>query len=35
MVKMRLFQQNKLWRDKAVELMEQHGSIMHWRDYQI
>ncbi len=27
---MRLFQQNKLWRDKAVALMEQHGSIMHW-----
>lgn len=30
MVKMRTFLQNKLWRDKAIELMEQHGSKMHW-----
>jgi predicted house-cleaning noncanonical NTP pyrophosphatase (MazG superfamily) len=24
------FKQNKLWRDKAVELMEQTGSKIHW-----
>lgn len=29
-IKMRKFIQNKLWRDKAVEIMEQqHGSIIH------
>lgn len=29
---MRVFKQNKLWRDKAVEIMEQsHGSKVHWR----
>ena len=27
----RTFKQNKLWRDKAVELMEQTGSKIHWR----
>jgi len=26
----RTFKQNKLWRDKAVELMEQTGSKIHW-----
>lgn len=31
-IKMRKFIQNKLWRDKANEMMEQnHGSIVHWR----
>lgn len=30
-MKMRTFYQNKLWRDKAVEKMEKHGSVMHWR----
>lgn len=31
-IKMRKFLQNKLWRDKANEMMEQnHGSIIHWR----
>ena len=30
-IKMRKFIQNKLWRDKANEIMEQnHGSIIHW-----
>ncbi len=30
--KMRKFVQNKLWRDKANEILEkQHGSIIHWR----
>lgn len=29
---MRIFKQNKLWRDKAVDMMEQnHGSKIHWR----
>jgi beta-phosphoglucomutase len=28
--KMRAFLQNKLWRDRAVELMEQSGSVIHW-----
>ena len=28
---MRKFKQNKLWRDKAVEMMEQQGSRIHWR----
>lgn len=29
---MRIFLQNKLWRDKAVDLMEQnHGSKINWR----
>ncbi len=29
---MRTFKQNKLWRDKAVDMMEQnHGSRIHWR----
>ena len=29
---MRKFKQNKLWRDNAVEMMEQnHGSKIHWR----
>lgn len=26
----RKFKQNKLWRDKAIELMKQLGSIIHW-----
>lgn len=31
-IKMRKFLQNKLWRDKAVDMMEQqHGSIIHWK----
>jgi|SRR5579872_2088609 predicted house-cleaning noncanonical NTP pyrophosphatase (MazG superfamily) len=30
--KMRTFLQNKLWRDKAINMMEQnHGSRIHWR----
>ena len=29
-MKFRKFKQNKLWRDKAVELMEQTGSKVHW-----
>lgn len=29
-MKRRIFQQNKLWRDGAVEMMEKHGSIVHW-----
>ena len=30
--KMRKFVQNKLWRDKANEILEKHhGSIVHWR----
>lgn len=28
---MRIFQQNKLWRDKAVELMEKTGSKIYWQ----
>lgn len=29
---MRKFKQNKLWRDKLIEMMEQrHGSRIHWR----
>ena len=29
---MRKFKQNKLWRDKAIDLMEQnYGSRVHWR----
>jgi len=29
---MRTFKQKKLWRDKAVDMMEQnHGSRIHWR----
>lgn len=30
-MKMRIFQQNKLWRDKAVELLEQAGSKVYWK----
>ncbi len=30
LTKMRTFSQNKLWRDKAVGLMEQTGSKIHW-----
>lgn len=26
----RTFQQNKLWRDKAVDQLESKGSIIHW-----
>jgi len=29
-MKMRVFQQNKLWRDKAIELLEKMGSKIHW-----
>lgn len=29
-MKFRKFQQNKLWRDKAIELMEQTGSKISW-----
>lgn len=29
-MKMRIFAQNKLWRDKAVELTEQMGSKVYW-----
>lgn len=29
---MRKFKQNKLWRDKLIDIMEQkHGSKIHWR----
>ena len=29
---MRKFKQNKLWRDKIIDMMErEHGSKMHWR----
>ena len=28
---MRKFLQNKLWRDKAVEILEAQGSRVHWR----
>ncbi len=28
---MRIFRQNKLWRDKSVEMLEQQGGIVHWR----
>lgn len=30
-MKRRSFLQNKLWRDKAVDLLEEMGSIIHWR----
>ena len=30
-MKMRMFLQNKLWRDKVVEMMEKHGSVVHYR----
>ena len=31
-IKMRKFVQNKLWRDKAGEILEQqHGSVIHYR----
>ncbi len=30
-MKIRIFRQNKMWRDKAIELMEQKGSKMNWR----
>lgn len=30
-MKRRAFLQNKLWRDKAVEIMEAMGSIIHVR----
>ncbi len=29
-MKMRKFKQNKLWRDKAVECLEQMGSKIYW-----
>lgn len=29
-MKLRKFRQDKLWRDKAVDLMEQIGSKVHW-----
>lgn len=31
MTTFRKFQQNKLWRDKAPELMNAMGSIVHWQ----
>ena len=41
-MKRRAFLQNKLWRDKAVELMKAMKSIIHWQrltdaeyDYQL
>ena len=30
-MKRRSFLQNKLWRDKAVEMLEATGSVIHWR----
>lgn len=29
-MKFRKFKQNKLWRDKAVDRLQQTGSIIHW-----
>lgn len=29
-MKMRKFKQNKLWRDKAVDRIQEMGSIIHW-----
>ena len=29
-MKFRTFLQNKLWRDKAIEFLEKHGSKVHW-----
>lgn len=29
-MKRRAFRQNKLWRDQAVQMMEETGSIVHW-----
>lgn len=29
-MKLRKFRQNKLWRDKAVDRLQQAGSIIHW-----
>jgi predicted house-cleaning noncanonical NTP pyrophosphatase (MazG superfamily) len=29
-MKLRKFKQNKLWRDKTVDLLEQMGSKIHW-----
>lgn len=31
MAQFRKFQQNKLWRDKLVDRMEQMGSKLHWQ----
>lgn len=31
LIKMRKFQQNKLWRDAIVDMLEKHGSIAHWQ----
>jgi len=28
---MRKFKQNKLWRDKIIDMLENHGSVIHWR----
>lgn len=30
-MKRRSFLQNKLWRDRTTELLEETGSIIHWR----
>lgn len=30
--KMRIFKQEKLWRDKAPELMHKHGSVIHIKE---
>jgi predicted house-cleaning noncanonical NTP pyrophosphatase (MazG superfamily) len=30
-MKRRAFLQNKLWRDLAVDMLEEQGSIIHWR----
>jgi predicted house-cleaning noncanonical NTP pyrophosphatase (MazG superfamily) len=30
MIEKRKFKQNKLWRDKVVDLLEQMGSKIHW-----
>jgi len=30
-MKFRKFKQNKLWRDKIVDLMEHNGSKVHWK----
>lgn len=30
-MKLRAFKQNKLWRDKVVDMLEAQGSVIHWQ----
>lgn len=30
-MKLRAFKQNKLWRDKAIDMLEAQGSVIHWQ----